>query len=51
MWDKNPEATEQYIGLMPKNTVPVMASGFLGTEVSQNETDVAYEAMYGKVGA
>lgn len=51
MWDKNPEATEQYINLMPKNSVPVMASGFLGAEISQNETDIAYEALYGKAGA
>lgn len=49
MWDKDPAATKAYIELMPKNSVPVMASGFLGSEVSQNETDLAYEAMYGKV--
>jgi hypothetical protein len=46
MWDKDPAATKAYIELMPKNSVPVMASGFLGAEVSQNETDLAYNAMY-----
>lgn len=51
MWDKNPDATRAYIELMPKNSVPVMAAGFLGAEISQNETDIAYEAMYGKAGA
>lgn len=51
MWDKNPEATEQYIGLMPKQTVPTMAAGVLGQEISQNDTDSAYDAVYGKVGA
>ena len=48
MWDKNPEATEQYIAMMPKNTVPTMSAGLLAAEVSQNETDLVYEAMYGK---
>lgn len=48
MWDKDPAATKAYIGLMPKNSVPVMASGFLGAEVSANETDTAYDAMYPK---
>lgn len=52
MWDENPEATKAYINLMPKNSVPVMAAGFLGAEVSQNETDMAYDAVYGgKAGA
>lgn len=51
MWDKNPAATKAYIELMPKNSVPVMAAGFLGAEISQNDTDIAYEAMYGKAGA
>lgn len=51
MWDKDPAATKAYIELMPKQSVPTMASGFLGAEVSQNETDIAYEAMYGKAGA
>jgi hypothetical protein len=51
MWDKNPAATKSYIELMPRNTVPVMAAGFLGAEISQNESDMAYEAVYGKVGA
>lgn len=51
MWDKDPAATKAYIELMPKNSVPVMASGFLGAEVSQNETDMAYDAVYGKAGA
>jgi hypothetical protein len=51
MWDKDPAATKAYIGLMPKNSVPVMASGFLGAEVSENDTDIAYEAMYGKASA
>lgn len=51
MWDENPAATKAYIQLMPKNSVPVMAAGFLGAEVSQNETDLAYEGVYGKVGA
>lgn len=51
MWDRDPAATKAYIELMPKNSVPVMASGFLGAEVSQNETDLAYEGMYGKAGA
>lgn len=50
MWDKDPASTKAYIELMPRNSVPVMASGFLGGEVSQNETDLAYEAMYGKAG-
>jgi hypothetical protein len=48
MWDKNPEETEAYINLMPKNTVPTMASGFLGAAVSQNETDMAYAGVYGE---
>lgn len=48
MWDKNPEATEQYIAMMPKNTVPTMSAGLLAAEVNQNETDLVYEAMYGK---
>lgn len=51
MWDRDPAATKAYIELMPKNSVPVMAAGFLGAEVSQNETDMAYEGMYGKAGA
>lgn len=51
MWDKNPAATKAYIELMPKNSVPVMAAGFLGSEISQNETDLAYEGVYGKAGA
>lgn len=51
MWDKNPDATRAYLELMPKNSVPVMAAGFLGAEISQNETDIAYEAVYGKAGA
>ena len=50
MWDRDPAATKAYIELMPKQSVPTMASGFLGAEVSQNETDMAYEAMYGKAG-
>jgi hypothetical protein len=48
MWDKDPAATKAYIGLMPKNSVPVMAAGFLGAEVSENETDRAYDDMYPK---
>lgn len=48
MWDKDPVATEAYIGMMPKNTVPTMSVGLLAAEVSQNDTDLAYEAMYGK---
>lgn len=48
MWDKNPTATKAYIELMPKQSVPTQLSGFLGAAVSQNETDQAYEAMYGK---
>jgi hypothetical protein len=51
MWDKDPASTKAYIELMPKNSVPVMAAGFLGAEISQNETDIAYEGVYGKVGA
>jgi hypothetical protein len=51
MWDRDPAATKAYIELMPRNSVPVMASGFLGAEVSTNETDIAYEGMYGKAGA
>jgi hypothetical protein len=51
MWDKDPAATKAYIELMPKNSVPVMASGFLGAEISQNETDIAYTAMYGEASA
>jgi hypothetical protein len=51
MWDKDPASTKAYIELMPKNSVPVMAAGFLGAEISQNETDLAYEGVYGKVGA
>lgn len=51
MWDRDPAATKAYIELMPKQSVPTMASGFLGAEISQNETDIAYEAMYGKAGA
>ncbi len=50
MWDKNPDETEAYINLMPKNTVPTMASGMLGAAVSQNETDMAYAAVYGTEG-
>lgn len=48
MWDKDPSATRAYLELMPKNSVPVMASGFLGAEVSENETDRAYNEMYPK---
>jgi hypothetical protein len=51
MWDKDPASTKAYIELMPKNSVPVMAAGFLGAEISQNETDLAYEGVYGKAGA
>jgi hypothetical protein len=51
MWEKNPEATEQYISLMPKQTVPTMAAGVFGAEISQNETDMAHDAVYGKAGA
>lgn len=51
MWDRDPAATKAYIELMPRNSVPVMASGFLGAEISANETDLAYEAMYGKASA
>jgi hypothetical protein len=51
MWDKDPASTKAYIELMPKNSVPVMAAGFLGSEISQNETDLAYEGVYGKAGA
>lgn len=51
MWDKDPEATEQYVGLMPKQTVPTLAAGVLGQEISQNDSDSAYEGVYGKVGA
>jgi hypothetical protein len=50
MWDKNPAETEAYINLMPKNTVPTLASGVLGQEISQNESDMAYAAMYGTEG-
>lgn len=50
MWDKNPEETEAYIKLMPKNTVPTLAAGVLGQEISQNESDMAYSAMYGTEG-
>jgi hypothetical protein len=48
MWDKNPEETRAYVNLMPKNTVPTLATGLLGAEISQNESDLAYEGMYGK---
>lgn len=51
MWEKNPEETEAYIKLMPKNTVPTLASGVFGQEISQNESDMAYEGLYGKAGA
>jgi hypothetical protein len=51
MWDKDPASTKAYIELMPKNSVPVMAAGFLGAEISQNDTDIAYEGVYGKAGA
>jgi hypothetical protein len=48
MWDKNPGATKEYVLLMPKNSVPTMTVGFLGSEVNANEADMAYEGMYGK---
>lgn len=48
MWDKNPAATKDYVGLMPKNSVPVMAAGAFGAEVDENESDAAYSAMYPK---
>jgi len=50
MWDKNPAETEAYINLMPKNTVPTLAVGMLGAEINQNETDMAYTAVYGTEG-
>jgi hypothetical protein len=50
MWDKKPEETEAWINLMPKNSVPVVKTGMLGAEVSQNETDMVYAAMYGTEG-
>jgi len=48
MWDKNPEETRAYVNLMPKNTVPTLATGLLGAEISQNESDLAYDGVYGK---
>jgi hypothetical protein len=48
MWDKNPEATEAYINLMPKNTVPTLAAGVLGAEINQNEVDQVYAAYMGE---
>lgn len=50
MWDKNPEATRDYVSLMATNTVPTMSVGYLGIEVDKNDADRAYEDMYGKAG-
>lgn len=50
MWDKNPEETRAYVSLMPKNTVPTMAAGVMGQEISQNESDAAYAAYMGEAG-
>lgn len=48
MWDKDPAATKDFVSLMPKNSIPVMASGVFGAEVDENEGDAAYSAMYPK---
>lgn len=47
MWDANPDAAKSFIELMPKNAIPTQNVGFLGAEVDKNDSDLAYEAMYG----
>jgi hypothetical protein len=44
MWDKNPDATRDFVMLMPRNSVPTMASGLFGVEQALNEADAAYDA-------
>ncbi len=44
MWDENPDAARKFVELMPKNSVPVMASGSYGVERALNEADEAYDA-------
>jgi hypothetical protein len=50
MWDMDPEKTRAYVALMPKNTVPTMAAGVMGQEISQNESDAAYAAYMNEAG-
>jgi hypothetical protein len=51
LWDNDPEGTRRTVSLLARNIIPVTANGFLGQELDTNESDSAYEAMYGKVGA
>ena len=49
MWDRNPDATRDFITLLPKNSIPTqLTSGLLATEFDRSEADLAYEAVYGK---
>jgi hypothetical protein len=49
MWDKNPDATRNFITLLPKHSIPAeLSAGLLGVEMDRNESDLAYEAVYGK---
>lgn len=48
MWDKNPDATRDFIKLMPKNSVPTtLTAGFLGDSYDASESDLAYDAYAG----
>jgi len=49
MWDKNPDATREFVGMLPKNSIPTqLTSGLLSSEFDKSEADTAYEAVYGK---
>lgn len=48
MWDKNPDATRDFITMLPKNSVPTLAAaGLLGQEFDKSEADLAYDAYMG----
>jgi hypothetical protein len=49
MWDQNPDATRQFVTLLPKHSIPSqLSAGLLGIETDRNESDLAYEGVYGK---
>jgi hypothetical protein len=49
MWDKNPDATREFVGMLPRQSIPTqLTSGLLSSEFDKSEADTAYEAVYGK---
>lgn len=48
LWEVDPEGTRDTITALASNLVPVMPSGFRGTDADITEAELAYKGLYGE---